>query len=100
MVTVLIRYVIDPRKVADFERYGRRWIELVRGYGAQHHGYFLPAEGANNIAYSLFTFPSLAEYETYRVHARTDPDCQAAYADAAATGCVMSLERTFLRPVF
>jgi hypothetical protein len=30
--------------------------------GGTHHGYFLPDEGANNIAYALFSFPSLADY--------------------------------------
>ena len=98
-VTAHIRYVIDPDKVDDFERYGRRWIELVERFGGQHHGYFLPSEGANNIAYALFSFPSLATYEQYRIDAATDPDCIAIYEDAKATGCIISYERTFLRPV-
>lgn len=99
MVTIHLRYVIDPYKIADFEEYGRRWIELVDRFGGSHHGYFLPSEGASNIAYALFTFPSLAEYETYRTSALDDPDCQAVMEHAAQTRCIESFERTFLRPV-
>jgi len=99
MVTIHLRYVIDPYKVDDFEEYGRRWIDLVDRFGGTHHGYFLPSEGANNVAYALFSFPSLAEYETYRIAARSDPDCQAAMEHAERTRCIQSFERTFLRPV-
>lgn len=98
-VTAHITYVLDPTKLEDFERYGRRWIELVDRLGGQHHGYFLPSEGANNIGYALFTFPSLADYERYRAEAEKDPDCQAAYQDSLDSGCIVSFERTFLRPV-
>jgi hypothetical protein len=44
----------------------------IRG---QHHGYFLPSEGASNIALAMFTFPSLAAYETYRQQSMNDPAC-------------------------
>jgi len=100
MVTIHLRYVIDPYKIAEFEEYGRRWIALVDRLGGSHHGYFLPSEGANNIAYALFSFDSLAEYEVYRSAAHDDPDCQAAMAHADRTRCIESFERTFLRPVF
>jgi hypothetical protein len=99
-VTAHIKYVIDPQKIDAFEHYGKRWIELVHRFGGLHHGYFLPSEGANNIAYAMFSFPSLADYERYRGQAAQDPDCQRAYEEAAQSGCVLSYERTFLRPVF
>jgi NIPSNAP len=51
------------------------WIPLVERFGGQHHGYFLPSEGANNIALALFTFPSFASYEEYRVKSLQDPEC-------------------------
>ena len=41
MVTVFLRYVLDPHKLADFEHYGRRWIPLVERFGGRHHGYFM-----------------------------------------------------------
>ena len=100
MVTVYLRYVLDPAKLAEFEHYGRLWIPLVERFGGQHHGYFLPSEGANNVALALFTFESLAAYERYRQQAAADPDCQAAFRYAENTRCVLSYERSFFRPVF
>lgn len=59
MVTCHVRYIIDPYQVSAFERYSRAWISIVERLGGQHHGYFLPAEGANNVAYCLFSFATL-----------------------------------------
>ena len=100
MVTVYIRYVLDPAKLAAFEHYGQLWIPLVERFGGQHHGYFLPSEGANNVALALFTFSSLAAYEQYRQQAAQDPACQAAFQVAEDTRCILSYERSFFRPVF
>jgi hypothetical protein len=100
MITCFIKYVIDARKVEQFELYGKRWIALVNKHGGEHHGYFLPAEGADNVAYALFSFPSLHAYERYRSLFASDPEFIAANAYNYETGCVVSHERTFLRPVF
>lgn len=99
MITCYLRYVIDPAKTKDFEEYARLWIPLVQKFGGTHHGYFLPHEGANNIAVALFSFPSLAAYEDYRGKSMDDPDCQAAYILAERTNCIQSYERSFMRPV-
>jgi hypothetical protein len=100
MVTCYLKYVIDPYKIADFEEYGRMWIPLVNKFGGTHHGYFLPHEGANNIGYALFSFASLAAYETYREQIKTDEDCQRAFAFADETRCILSYERSFVKPIF
>jgi NIPSNAP len=100
MITCHLRYTIDPYKRDEFEAYGKMWIPLVNRFGGIHHGYFLPHEGANNIAYALFSFPSLAAYEIYRTKILTDPDCLAAFAHAEQTRCILSFERSFMRPVF
>jgi hypothetical protein len=100
MVTCFLRYIIDPFKLKEFERYGKVWIPLVEKYGGKHHGYFLPSEGANNVALAMFTFPSLALYEEYRVKSRQDPECLAAFKFAEETRCIISNERSFFRPVF
>ncbi len=42
MITCYVRYVIDPKKVKEFEEYARMWIPLVEKFGGQHNGYFLP----------------------------------------------------------
>lgn len=99
MITCYLRYVIDPYKLADFETYARLWIPLVDRMGGTHHGYYLPHEGANNIALALFSFPSLAAYEDYRMRMADDAECQAAYAFAEQTRCILSFERSFMRPL-
>ena len=100
MVTIYIRYVIDTTKLKEFEHYGRLWIPLVNRFGGQHHGYFMPSEGVNNVALAMFTFPSLAAYEVYRNASFKDAECQAAFAYAEEMRCIASYERSFFRPVF
>ncbi|MEO9897728.1 MAG: NIPSNAP family protein [Paracoccaceae bacterium] len=99
MITCTVTYVIDPAKVDAFEVYAKAWIHLVNRMGGQHHGYFLPHEGANDRAWALFSFPSLTAYETYRTEMAQDGDCQAAYRHATDTGCILRYDRTFTRPV-
>lgn len=100
MITVHLRYEIDPDKLDEFTEYGKTWIQLVNRLGGTHHGYFMPSEGDNDEAFALFTFPSLAAYEEYRVASRTDPDCVRAFEFAKSTGCIRRYERRFLSPVF
>jgi len=100
MVTCYLQYQIDPEKVREFEEYGKMWIKLVNTFGGMHHGYFLPHESANNIAYALFTFESLASYEKYRQESVDHPECRRAYEFAVDTKCILSYDRRFVRPVF
>jgi len=99
MITCHITYKIDPTKISDFEDYAKAWIPLVERFGGQHHGYFLPHEGPNDLAFAAFSFPSLAAYEDYREKSGSDPDCKAAYELATKTACIMRYDRHFLRPV-
>jgi hypothetical protein len=100
VITCYLRYVIDPLRLKEFEAYGKMWIPLVEKFGGTHHGYFMPHEGASNIALALFSFPSLSAYESYRSQAASDPDCQAAVRYYEETKCFLSYERSFMRPVF
>ncbi|WP_047049584.1 NIPSNAP family protein [Vibrio mexicanus] len=99
MITCYIRYVINPKKVAEFETYARMWIPLVEKFGGTHNGYFLPSEGANNIALALFNFESLAAYEQYRADSLNDQECIKAFQYADNVDCIVSYERSFFRPV-
>jgi hypothetical protein len=76
------------------------WIPLVNKFGGIHHGYFMPHEGANNIAFALFSFPSLAIYEQYSEDIKGDINCQKAFDFANATRCILSYERSFMKPIF
>jgi hypothetical protein len=99
VITCVVEYVIDPAKIDAFERFGRRWMELVDLQGGTHHGYFLPAEGASDKALALFSFPSLADYERYRARFGTDPDFIDADRIRDESGCVLRYERSFMRPL-
>ncbi|HGS4984436.1 TPA: NIPSNAP family protein [Vibrio parahaemolyticus] len=100
MISCYVRYVIDPKKVKEFEEYARMWIPIVEKFGGQHNGYFLPSEGASNIALALFTFESLSAYEEYRLNSLNDPECIEAFEFADKVDCIISYERSFFRPVF
>lgn len=100
MVTCYLKYVIDPYKLDEFAHYAKLWIPLVEKFGGKHHGYFLPHEGANNIAIALFSFDSLMEYEDYRKKSLTDTDCVAALGYAEETRCIISYDRSFFKPIF
>ena len=100
MITCYLRYIVDPAKLDEFEIYGKMWIPLVERFGGQHRGYFMPSEGANDVALALFTFPSLAAYEIYREQSKHDPACIAVFDYAARARCFERYERSFFRPVF
>jgi hypothetical protein len=99
MITCYLRYALDPHKIDHFEAYAKRWPALVGKFGGTHHGYFLPHEGANNIAVALFSFPNLAAYEDYRKKSLSDPECKKAYAYEKKHRSILSYERTFMRPI-
>ena len=98
-VTCCIRYVIDPHKRDAFEDYARRWSAIIPKSGGGLIGYFMPHEGTNNIAIALVSFDSLAAYETYRAHIKSDAEGKATFAFAERERFILSEERTFLRPV-
>ena len=99
MITCHVRYIIDPYQINAFEHYSRAWISVVTRMGGQHHGYFLPSEGANNVAYCLFSFSSLADYERYRQETAVDPECVRLVEAASELKFIVSYERSFLRPL-
>ena len=100
MITCFLTYQIDPDKVDEFEQYGKAWIDLVNKMGGNHHGYLLPGEGANNVAYASFSFSSLSAYEAYRKKLAVSKECQEVLKKARENKCIVSYERTFMRPVF
>lgn len=99
MITCVVHYTIDPAKTDAFEQFARAWMHLVDQHGGQHHGYFLPSEGASDQALALFSFPSFADYEIYRSRFGVDPAFLAADAIREDSGCVLRYERSFMRPM-
>jgi len=101
VITCYLRLVIDPYKLGDFQRYSRMIMPLAAAYGGTHHGTFLPHEGPNNMAaVQLFSFPSLADYERYRAAILQDEVALAGWRFQEETRCVLSFERSLMRPLF
>lgn len=100
MITCTVRYDIDPDKLSEFESYAKFWLAKIPEMGGTHHGYHMPHEGPNDIAYCHFSFPSLADYEAYRGRMRADTECLRAYEFAKRTQCIRRYDRSFTRPVF
>jgi len=99
VITCVVDYTIDPAKVEAFERFASAWMRLVTMHGGQHHGYFMPSEGASDKALALFSFPSLAAYEEYRKLFGVDPEFIDADRIRDESKCVVRYERTFMRPL-
>lgn len=99
MITCVLEYRIDWTKQAEFEAWCRMWLELIPEFGGIHHGYFLPSEGHSDIALGLFSFRSLAEYEAYRIKAKSHLGALSADQYEAKTGCVRSWDRRFFTPL-
>lgn len=99
MITVFIRYQLDPFKRAAFEDYARGWLRIIPRCGGTLLGYWMPHEGTNNIAFGLISFARLADYETYRARLREDPEGKANFAFAEGERFILAEERTFLRQV-
>ena len=114
MITCLIRYTVDPHKLAEFEVYARTWMRLIEKFGGTHHGYFVPGDappsaafsfpdigedGPDNIALALFSFPTVAAYDAYRRDVPLDPDCEKITKLRDESQCFTKYERTFMRPV-
>ena len=73
MLTCIIRYHIDPTKLAQFTQYARNWGQAIPRCGGDLIGYFAPHEGSSTRAYGIYSIPSLAEYEAYRARLAADP---------------------------
>lgn len=97
MVVCCINYTLDPRRIAEFERYATTWPPIIARCGGALVGYFLPKEGANNFALALIEFASLADYERYRGRLAADDEARANVADAVESGCILVEDRCFLR---
>jgi len=68
LITLLLRYTIDPNKLSDIAQYAADEQVPIRQCGGKILGYFMPTDfaGATNEAFGLIEFPSLAAYEIYR----------------------------------
>jgi len=99
MISCIVDYTIDPQKVGLFEDYARRWIAAVIRLGGMHHGYFLPSESGADRAVCIFSFPSNADFEAYRLRAAQDPECIAILEREKEERSIVRYKGSFFRPL-
>lgn len=98
-LTCFIRYQIDPFQKEAFRQYAENWGKIIPRCGGQLVGYFLPAEGTNDIGWGLIAFPDLAAYEVYRRRLRGDAAARENFAMAEKLRFILREERTFVEAV-
>jgi len=101
MLTLCIRYTLDPNKLAEFEAYARTLPKPVERCGGKFIAYYLPTKiaGPTNTALGLIDFPDLAGYERYREKLAADPDGVEALRGVEAAGCILNEDRSFVRRI-
>lgn len=98
-ITCFIRYQIDPFQKDAFRQYAESWGRIIPRCGGDLVGYFLPAEGTNDIAWGLISFSSLAAYEVYRNRLRGDAEAMENFRMAQRLRFILREERSFVEGV-
>ncbi len=99
MITLYLRYTINPNKLSDFAAYAAAEAAPIRECGGDVLGYFLPTDfaGSTSEAIGLIDFPSLAEYEVYRGRLAAHPVHKQNVAELESTGVVLSTQRSLMQ---
>ena len=99
MITLAIRYTINPNKLAEFKEYVAAELEPIRQSGGKVLGYFLPTDfaGPTNEALGLIDIPNLAEYEKYRRELAEDPSHKKNAARLEQGGAVLITNRSLIQ---
>ena len=99
MITLVIRYTINPNQGADLKEYVTAELEPIRRSGGKVLGYFLPTDfaGPTNEALGLIDFPNLAEYEIYRKRLAEDPGHKENAARLELSGVVLATNRALIQ---
>jgi hypothetical protein len=101
LITLFLRYTIDPNKLADIAKYSADEQIPIQECGGKILGYFMPTDfaGATNEAIGLIDFPSLAEYEIYRAKLAAHP-LHKKYVEALeSNGALLSIHRSIVQRV-
>jgi hypothetical protein len=101
MITLCIRYTVDPTKLADFEAYGRSVAAPIERCGGKVVGYYAPTKfaGPTNVGLALIDFPSLAAYERYREALAADPEHTETARRTGKSGVILVEDRSFMQRV-
>src|SRR5215468_4837019 len=98
MITLYIRYTVDPKKLRDFETYAQALATPFERCGGIPGGYYLPTKfaGPTNAAIGLIDFPNLAAYEKYREKLATDPEATEITRRVEASGAILNEDRSIV----
>ena len=101
MITLYLRYILDPNKLSDFATYAAEEQIPICKSGGSIVGYYLPTDfaGATNEAFGLIDFTSLAEYEIYRAKLAAHPLHKKNAAILQSSGAVLSIQRSLIQRV-
>jgi hypothetical protein len=101
LITLFLRYTIDPNKLSDIAKYSADEQIPIRESGGKILGYFMPTDfaGATNEAIGLIDFPSLAEYEIYRAKLAAHPLHKKYVEVLQSTGALLSIHRSLVQRV-
>ena len=101
MITLHLRYTIDPNKLSDSRAYVEAEMKPISESGGSIVGYYLPTDfaGATNEAIGIIDFPSLAEYEIYRAKLAAHPLHQQYVQALERSGALLSIQRSLIQRV-
>ena len=101
MITLCIRYTINPNKLSDFKAYVEAELGPIRRSGGETLGYFLATDfaGPTNEALGLIDFQTLAAYEQYRSALANDPEHKKNIAGLVQSGVIVAMNRSFIERV-
>jgi hypothetical protein len=101
MITLCIRYSLNPNKLSDFRTYVEAELDPIRRSGGSPVEYFLPTDfsGPTNEALGLVDLPSLAAYEDYRAKLASDPEHKKNAERLEQSGVIISMNRSIIKRV-
>lgn len=101
MITLCIRYTIDPNKLAAFRAYVKAEQDPIRRSGGKTVGYFLPTDfaGPTNEAIGLIDFSTLATYEQYRGTLANDAAHKENVVRLEQSGAIIAMNRSVIERV-
>ena len=101
MITLYLRYTLDPHKLKHFETYAANEQIPIRESGGEIVGYFRPTDfaGATNEAHALIDFKSLADYEIYRAKLAEHPQHKKNIAAVEKESAILSIQRSLIQRV-
>jgi hypothetical protein len=100
MVTLFLRYTIDPNKLAEFAAYVAAEQPVIAECGGAIAGYYMPTDfaGTTSEGYGLIDIP-LADYEAYRARLAAHPLHKQNAALLEQSGALVSTYRAFIQKV-